>query len=62
MPLLTPNKSSTLTASVFPPGEHSLHNIADLLVHPNASEIPSPASAEPVLDDIMGQPLSLTLS
>jgi hypothetical protein len=62
MPLMTPNKSSTLTASVFPPGEHSLQNIADLLVHSNASEIPSPASPEPALDDIMGQPLSLTLS
>jgi hypothetical protein len=63
MPLICiTSDTSTLTASVFPTGENSLQNITDVLVHSSASEIPSPASPGPVLDDIMGQSLSTTLS
>jgi hypothetical protein len=57
MPLITPE-----TASVCPPGELSLQNIANLLVPSDASEIPSSASPEPVFNDIMSQSLSPTLS
>jgi hypothetical protein len=58
----TTSETSTSTASVHPTGEHSLQNIADLHLHSDSSEIPFPGSPEPVLYDIMGQSLSLTLS
>jgi hypothetical protein len=61
IPLIT-SETSTITASVCSTGEHSFQHIADLLVHSSASEIPSWASPEPVLDDIMGQSLSPTRS
>ena len=61
IPRTTP-ETSTSTASVRPTGEHSLQNIADLVVHPDAPEIPPSTSPEPVLGDIGGLSFSLTLS
>jgi hypothetical protein len=58
----TTSETSAYAASVHPTGEHSLQNIADLLAHPDASEMLSPASPELVLDDITGPSLSPTLS
>jgi hypothetical protein len=58
----TAPEALTSAASAFSTGEHSLQNIADPLVHPDAPEIPSPTSPEPVLGDITGSSLSLTLS
>jgi hypothetical protein len=52
----------TSAASVFSTGEHSLQNISGLLIHPDAPEIPSQTFPEPVLDDITGSSMSLTLS
>ena len=47
-------ETSTSTPSVCPSGERSLQNVAGLLVHPDVPEAPSPASREPVLNDITG--------
>ena len=53
-------ETSTSTPSVCPTGERSLQNVAGLLVHPDAPEAPSPASREPVLNDITGSSFYLT--
>ena len=53
-------ETSTSTLSVCLTGERSLQNVAGLLVHPDAPEAPSPASREPVLNDITGSSFYLT--
>jgi hypothetical protein len=60
--LLSTPETLAYTASVPPISKCSLQNNADLLVHSNTPEIPSTASPEPVLNDLMGPSLSLILS
>jgi hypothetical protein len=60
--LVSTPETLAYTASVPPISKCSLQNNADLLVHSNTPEIPSTASPEPVLYDLMGPSLSLILS
>jgi hypothetical protein len=61
--VITPTSpgSSPLTSSVSSTGAVPLQNNVDVLVHSDAPEIPSSASPEPVLQEITGSSLSLTL-
>ena len=60
--LPTIRKSSMSSSSVPPLFEASLQNNASLLAHSGEPEIPYLASPDPVLDDIAGPSLSLTLT
>ncbi len=62
IPPATP-ETSTFPSSVPSTGAVSIQNNADLLVHSDVPDIPSSASPEPVLDNILptGPPPSLTL-
>ena len=60
--LPTIRKSSVSSSSVPPLIEVSIQNDAGLLAHSGAPDIPYPASLEPMLDDIAGPSLSLTLT